>query len=183
MRASIGRLGRVARTALTAPKSKGSRFSSLRILSHRTVNLCTRAFSTSPPESNFDSHDDFKPQSKQDFDMSDIHSLIEKDVKENPLMIYMKGTPNSPRCGFSKTVVDILRHMGYDFRARDVLSNELLRQGIKDFSDWPTVPQVYVDGEFVGGCDIMIEMFKNGELEELLSSSAAAKLETNESST
>mmetsp|Transcript_20683 Transcript_20683/g.40039 ORF Transcript_20683/g.40039 Transcript_20683/m.40039 type:complete len:118 (+) Transcript_20683:195-548(+) len=108
--------------------------------------------------------------------MKDIHELIAKDVKENPLMIYMKGSPNMPQCGFSKTVVDIIRHMGYDFRARNVLSNDLLRQGIKEYSDWPTVPQVYVKGEFVGGCDIMIEMFKDGSLEELLDESGVVKV-------
>uniref|UniRef100_A0A7S4DYZ9 Glutaredoxin domain-containing protein n=1 Tax=Lotharella globosa TaxID=91324 RepID=A0A7S4DYZ9_9EUKA len=143
---------------LTFPSSRSSRYFSSNI------------------ESDFDTHDDFKPQTKQQYDMKDIHELIAKDVKENPLMIYMKGSPNMPQCGFSKTVVDIIRHMGYDFRARNVLSNDLLRQGIKEYSDWPTVPQVYVKGEFVGGCDIMIEMFKDGSLEELLDESGVVKV-------
>ncbi len=122
-------------------------------------------------------HSDFAPQSKQQFDLDGIKELISKDINDNPVMVYMKGTPNQPQCGFSKTVVDVLITLGYDFRARNVLADDTLRQGIKDFSDWPTVPQVYVDGEFVGGCDIVMEMFKNGELEELLQESSAKSFE------
>ncbi|GAB5354540.1 hypothetical protein AAMO2058_000127200 [Amorphochlora amoebiformis] len=124
----------------------------------------------------FETHDDFKPQPKQQLELQDIHQLIQQDVKENPLMVYMKGTPNAPQCGFSNQVVQILKHMGYDFRARNVLQDNMLREGVKQFSDWPTIPQVYVDGEFVGGCDIIMEMYKTGELEDLLEGSKAEKI-------
>uniref|UniRef100_A0A7S3ZD20 Glutaredoxin domain-containing protein n=1 Tax=Lotharella globosa TaxID=91324 RepID=A0A7S3ZD20_9EUKA len=113
--------------------AKSLRSSSVLPLASTKWNVSSRYFSSNI-ESDFDTHDDFKPQTKQQYDMKDIHELIAKDVKENPLMIYMKGSPNMPQCGFSKTVVDIIRHMGYDFRARNVLSNDLLRQGIKEYS-------------------------------------------------
>ena len=80
----------------------------------------------------------------------------------------MKGTPDSPQCGFSMTVSNILKHLEVDFNGINVLKDENLRQGIKDFSDWPTIPQLYVKGEFVGGCDIVKEMFEKGELKTLL---------------
>ena len=83
-------------------------------------------------------------------------------------MLYMKGTPEAPQCGFSQTVVNILKHLEVDFASSDVLQDPDIRQGIKDFSDWPTIPQLYVDGEFVGGCDIAVEMFQSGELQTLL---------------
>lgn len=97
-----------------------------------------------------------------------VDERIKSDITDNRIMLYMKGTPQAPMCGFSKTVVDILAHIGADFASANVLEDPDLRQGIKDFSDWPTIPQLYVDGEFVGGCDITIEMFQSGELEKLL---------------
>ena len=97
-----------------------------------------------------------------------INDRIQADVDDNVVMLYMKGTPAAPMCGFSKTVVDILQHLGVDFASANVLEDQELRQGIKDFSDWPTIPQLYVQGEFLGGCDIAIEMFRSGELQELL---------------
>ena len=77
---------------------------------------------------------------------------------------FMKGTPDSPQCGFSMAVSNVLKHIGINFKGINVLENENLRQGIKDFSDWPTIPQLYIKGEFIGGCDIVKEMFENGEL-------------------
>ncbi|WP_119422033.1 Grx4 family monothiol glutaredoxin [Desertibaculum subflavum] len=100
--------------------------------------------------------------------MSDVHDRIRQDIQDNPVVLYMKGTPVFPQCGFSATVVQILTHVGVKFRGVDVLQDPGLRQGIKEFSDWPTIPQLYVKGEFVGGCDIIREMFETGELEQLL---------------
>lgn len=89
-------------------------------------------------------------------------------VKKNKVVIFMKGVPEEPRCGFSNAVVQILRMHGVTYDAHDVLKNEDLRQAIKDFSNWPTIPQVFINGDFVGGCDILLEMHKNGELIEEL---------------
>jgi monothiol glutaredoxin len=90
--------------------------------------------------------------------------FIAKTVEENPVVLFMKGTPDQPRCGFSSVVVQILDHLGVPFVGVDVLQDDDLRQGIKTFSDWPTIPQLYVQGEFVGGSDIVREMFQSGEL-------------------
>jgi len=94
--------------------------------------------------------------------------MIKKQITDNPVMLYMKGTPDFPQCGFSSTVAQILNYLEVDFASDNVLSSDELRQGIKDFSDWPTVPQLYVKGEFVGGCDIVREMFETGELRTFL---------------
>lgn len=93
---------------------------------------------------------------------------IEKLVKNNKVVVFMKGVPEEPRCGFSNAVVQILRMHGVKYDAHDVLQNEDLRQGIKEYSNWPTIPQVFINGEFVGGCDIMLQMHQNGELVEEL---------------
>ena len=93
---------------------------------------------------------------------------IAKTVAENPVVLFMKGVPDEPRCGFSATVVQILDHLGVEFAGVDVLASNDLRDQIKVFSDWPTIPQLYVKGEFVGGCDIVREMFQAGELKTLL---------------
>jgi monothiol glutaredoxin len=97
------------------------------------------------------------------------HAFIARTVSEHPVVLFMKGVPDQPGCGFSATVVQILDHMGVDFAGVNVLQSDALRQGIKSFSDWPTIPQLYVNGEFVGGCDIVREMFASGELKTLLS--------------
>jgi monothiol glutaredoxin len=93
---------------------------------------------------------------------------IKGDVTSNPVVLYMKGSPVFPQCGFSAAVVQILTHLGVKFKGIDVLQDPLIRQGIKDYSSWPTIPQLYVKGEFVGGCDIVREMFESGELQDLL---------------
>ena len=98
----------------------------------------------------------------------EIKNKIEKEIQENDIMLYMKGTPPFPMCGFSSSVIDILNHYDVKFASANVLDNEDLREGIKNFSDWPTIPQLYVKGEFVGGCDILIEMHQKGELEAVL---------------
>jgi len=99
-----------------------------------------------------------------------VQDFITKTIAENPVVVFMKGEPDQPRCGFSSVVVQILDHVGVDFVGVDVLQNEELRQGIKTFSDWPTIPQLYVKGEFVGGSDIVREMFQAGELKPFLES-------------
>jgi len=96
------------------------------------------------------------------------HDLIAKTVDDHPVVLFMKGTPEQPGCGFSAVVVQILDHLGVEFAGVNVLSSDALRQGIKSYSDWPTIPQLYVKGEFVGGCDIVREMFQSGELKGLL---------------
>jgi monothiol glutaredoxin len=93
---------------------------------------------------------------------------IKKEITENDVVLFMKGTPVMPQCGFSAAVVQVLNHLGVKFKGVDVLEDPGLRQGVKEFSSWPTIPQLYVKGEFVGGCDIVREMYQSGELSELL---------------
>ena len=89
---------------------------------------------------------------------------IDKEVKENKIILYMKGDKDMPQCGFSSQVVQVLKLMGIQFETRNVLEDDYLREGIKRYSDWPTIPQLYINGEFIGGCDIIMEMYENGEL-------------------
>ncbi|MFM8681235.1 MAG: Grx4 family monothiol glutaredoxin [Alphaproteobacteria bacterium] len=97
-----------------------------------------------------------------------VAQRIKDDISSNDVVLYMKGTPVFPMCGFSAAVVQVLGHMGVKFKGINVLEDPSIRQGIKDFSNWPTIPQLYVKGEFVGGCDIVREMFQSGELQALL---------------
>ncbi|MGL5116333.1 MAG: Grx4 family monothiol glutaredoxin [Beijerinckiaceae bacterium] len=99
--------------------------------------------------------------------MADIKAWIENEVKTNDVVLFMKGTPQFPMCGFSGQVVQILDHVGAPYKGHNVLENGELREGIKTFASWPTIPQLYVKGEFVGGCDIVREMFQSGELQTL----------------
>ena len=101
-------------------------------------------------------------------DTTAVHEFIAATIGEHPVTLFMKGTPDQPGCGFSAVVVQILDHLGADFVGVNVLQSDALRTGIKSFSDWPTIPQLYVQGEFVGGCDIVREMFASGELKTLL---------------
>ena len=103
-----------------------------------------------------------------------ISGRIEREIADNPVMLYMKGTAMFPQCGFSARVVQILTHLGVKFGTANVLEDANLREGIKQFSNWPTVPQLYVKGEFVGGCDIITEMFQAGELEQLMAEKGVA---------
>ena len=98
----------------------------------------------------------------------DIHNQIKKIIEENRTVLFMKGTPEIPMCGFSATVVNILNILEVEFLGINILDNDEMRQGIKEYSDWPTIPQLYVNQEFVGGCDIVQDMYKNGELQDLL---------------
>ena len=106
--------------------------------------------------------------------MSDVQTRIAGDVSANDVLLFMKGTPVFPQCGFSAMAVQILNHVGVKFKAIDVLSDPEIREGIKTFSNWPTIPQLYVKGEFVGGADIMREMFQNGELQQTLRAKGVA---------
>jgi monothiol glutaredoxin len=99
--------------------------------------------------------------------MTDVSNQIKETVAANDVVLYMKGTKEMPQCGFSSRVAGVLNYMGVDFADVNVLADDGVRQGIKDFSDWPTVPQLYVKGEFVGGCDIITEMTLSGELDTL----------------
>ena len=98
----------------------------------------------------------------------EIKEKIKNLINDNQVCLFMKGTPDAPQCGFSMAVSNVLKHLNVDFKGINVLENENLRQGIKDFSDWPTIPQLYIKQEFIGGCDIVKEMFEKGELKKLL---------------
>ena len=107
--------------------------------------------------------------------MSDINARIDAEVKSSDVVLFMKGTPLFPQCGFSSRAIAILDHLGVAYDSVDVLQDQEIRQGIKSYSDWPTIPQLYIKGEFVGGSDIMMEMFEAGELQQLLADKQVAK--------
>ncbi|KAL7550713.1 hypothetical protein ACHAWF_013929 [Thalassiosira exigua] len=134
---------------------------------------CPRRFSSS--------HDDFSPQKKHNLDESDgeptVRDLIDSHVKGNRVMLYMKGSPAQPMCGFSATVVQILKSSGTDFASVNVLDYPEVREGVKKYAQWPTIPQLYVDGEFVGGCDIIKDLHESGELKDLLKVEESSKNE------
>ena len=106
--------------------------------------------------------------------MSDVSAWIDNEVKTNDVILFMKGTPTFPQCGFSSQIVQILDYLGVEYKGVNVLENADIRQGIKAYSNWPTIPQLYVKGEFVGGCDIVREMFQEGELHPLLTEKGIA---------
>ena len=99
--------------------------------------------------------------------MSEVNDKIKQTIEENDVVLYMKGNKSMPQCGFSSKVAGVLKYIGVDYEDINVLADDLIRQGIKNFSDWPTIPQLYVKGEFVGGCDIITEMALSGELDSL----------------
>ena len=98
----------------------------------------------------------------------DIQSRIRRDVESNDILIYMKGTADFPQCGFSAATIEIFNALGVPYATRDVLADPQLRQGVKEFSNWPTIPQVYVKGQFIGGCDIVTDLFRRGELQRVV---------------
>jgi monothiol glutaredoxin len=103
-----------------------------------------------------------------------VHDQITQDINENDVVLYMKGTAQMPQCGFSSKVAGVLNYMGVAYKDVNVLADDAVREGIKSFSDWPTIPQLYVKGEFIGGCDIIVEMTLSGELDEVLEKSGVA---------
>lgn len=148
----------LAKSRSTSPSTSSVRHLA-RVSSHATR---TRSFASSAD----DTHDDFKPKVNS-ANAGDIKDVIEGDVKANEVLIYMKGSPSAPQCGFSNMACRILDHHGVDYASRNVLASDELRNGIKEFSAWPTIPQLYVKGEFVGGSDIMMNMHQSGELADL----------------
>jgi monothiol glutaredoxin len=110
--------------------------------------------------------------------MRDVHAFIDSEVKSNDVVLFMKGTPTFPQCGFSGQVVQILDYVGAPYKGINVLEDAAVRDGIKAYSNWPTIPQLYVKGEFVGGCDIVREMFQAGELQDLMKSKGITVRET-----
>jgi len=100
--------------------------------------------------------------------MADINQQIDESVRKNKIMIFMKGTRNFPQCGFSAATVQVFENLGVPFETADVLADQELREGIKRYSNWPTIPQVFIDGKFVGGCDIIRELYETGELETMV---------------
>jgi len=115
-----------------------------------------------------DTHSDFKAVNKALKDVPSARELVEEDVKNNPIMLYMKGVPSAPRCGFSALAVKVLQEYGVPFHARNILEDQELKESIKYFSNWPTFPQIFIKGEFVGGSDIILNMHQSGELKEML---------------
>ena len=107
--------------------------------------------------------------------MSDVKTSIDETVKSNDVVLFMKGTKTMPQCGFSSRVAGVLNYMGVEFADVNVLADDEIRQGIKEYSDWPTIPQLYVKGEFVGGSDIMMEMFEAGELQQMMDEKQVSK--------
>ncbi|CAA2996973.1 monothiol glutaredoxin-S15, mitochondrial [Olea europaea subsp. europaea] len=124
-------------------------------------------FSTSIP-SDPDTHEDFRPTSKLESTDLSLKDIVEQDVKENPVMIYMKGVPDLPRCGFSALAVRVLKEYNVPLSARNILEEPELKNAVKGFSHWPTFPQIFVNGEFIGGSDIILNMHQTGELKEKL---------------
>ncbi|KAI9110339.1 hypothetical protein K1719_018781 [Acacia pycnantha] len=124
-------------------------------------------FSTTAPNDP-DTHDDFKPTNKLENSSTSLKDVVEQDVKDNPIMIYMKGVPEFPQCGFSSLAVKVLQQYDVPFSARNILEDAELKSAVKGFSNWPTFPQIFIKGEFVGGSDIVLNMHQNGELKDLL---------------
>lgn len=104
--------------------------------------------------------------------MDQVQEAIAKQVKENPILLYMKGSPQQPQCGFSMRAAQALAGCGKEFAYVDVLQDEAIRQGIKEFGNWPTIPQLYISGELVGGCDIILEMYESGDLQKMVDKAA-----------
>ncbi|KAL2456948.1 Monothiol glutaredoxin-S15 [Forsythia ovata] len=128
-------------------------------------------FSTSIPNDP-DTHEDFRPTSKLESADLSLKDIVDKDIKENPVMIYMKGVPELPRCGFSALAVRVLNEYNVPISARNILEDTELKTAVKAFSHWPTFPQIFINGEFVGGSDIILNMHQTGELKEKLKENA-----------
>ncbi|KAF2323260.1 hypothetical protein P3X46_010899 [Hevea brasiliensis] len=130
-----------------------------------------RYSSTTPSDP--DSHEDFRPNNKLESSGISLKDIVEQDVKDNPVMIYMKGVPDLPQCGFSALAVRVLKQYNIPLSARDILEDPELKIAVKSFSNWPTFPQIFIKGEFIGGSDIIMNMHQSGELKEKLQDVAA----------
>ncbi|XP_042010715.1 monothiol glutaredoxin-S15, mitochondrial-like isoform X1 [Salvia splendens] len=128
-------------------------------------------FSTSVP-SDPDTHEDFRPTTKVETSEISLKDIVEQDIKENPVMLYMKGVPEAPRCGFSALAVRVLREYNVPIASRNILEDLEIKNAVKSFSHWPTFPQVFINGDFVGGSDIILSMHETGELKEKLKADA-----------
>mmetsp|Transcript_2150 Transcript_2150/g.2112 ORF Transcript_2150/g.2112 Transcript_2150/m.2112 type:complete len:161 (+) Transcript_2150:58-540(+) len=132
----------------------------------RSFNLSTSRYFSSNED---DSHNDFKPIKKNIPEgLEEVLKVIDQQVKENSVILYMKGTPSKPQCGFSAQAVRILYATGVEFSSVNVLEYPAIREAIKSYSDWPTIPQLFIKGEFIGGCDILTSMYQEGELQKML---------------
>ncbi|KAA8525348.1 hypothetical protein F0562_007234 [Nyssa sinensis] len=129
-------------------------------------------FSTTVPNDP-DTHEDFRPTNKLESSGFSLKDIVEQDVKDNPIMLYMKGVPDLPRCGFSSLAVRVLKEYNVPLSARNILEDPELKNAVKSFSNWPTFPQIFIKGEFVGGSDIILNMHQTGELREKLKDVAA----------
>ena len=107
--------------------------------------------------------------------MADMQEKISQEVKQHPIIMYVKGSRQMPMCGFSKAVMDVFGSLGVPFETRDVLSDPELRDGIKQFTSWPTIPQIFINGEFIGGCDIVRDLYQRGELKKMVEAATGAK--------
>jgi monothiol glutaredoxin len=167
---SLRAFSRIARTFDVTLRSVSSSATMSTLASEAQATNYTRAcFLTKRNFSDSGSHDDFAPKKKASIENEDeAFNVIAQQVKDNPIMLYMKGNPSMPMCGFSSRVVNIMKAEGVDFSSVNVLEYDQIREGVKKYSAWPTIPQLYINGEFVGGCDIVTEMHENGELKELL---------------
>ncbi|KAK1577275.1 hypothetical protein Q3G72_020365 [Acer saccharum] len=139
---------------------------SAKIISGSSYHYGMKYFSTVPNDP--DTHEDFRPTSKLESQGLSLKDIVEQDVKDNPVMIYMKGVPDFPQCGFSSLAVRVLRHYNVPISARNILEDPEIKNAVKGFSSWPTFPQIFIKGEFIGGSDIILNMHQNGELKEKL---------------
>ncbi|CAJ2661320.1 monothiol glutaredoxin-S15, mitochondrial [Trifolium pratense] len=140
-----------------------------RSLTARLTSSCYYGMRYSTKVSNDpDTHDDFKPASKLENSGTSLSDIVEQDVKDNPVMLYMKGVPDFPQCGFSSLAVKVLKQYDVPLSARNILEDPELKNAVKAFSHWPTFPQVFIKGEFIGGSDIVLNMHQTGELKEKL---------------
>ncbi|KAG0492946.1 hypothetical protein HPP92_006344 [Vanilla planifolia] len=158
----------MARRMLSGLALKGIANSfSLRVASRSHIEQSLRTYS-SITSGDSDTHEDFRPTNKLDGSGISMADVIQLDIKKNPVMIYMKGVPDAPRCGFSALAVKVLQQYGVPIGSRNILEDTVLKEGVKAFSNWPTFPQIFVKGEFIGGSDIVLNMHQNGQLRELL---------------
>lgn len=140
---------------------------SLNLLSRAAIRSSTRISSRRMGPASFfsdDSHSDFAPKKKIVSDDDEAQKMIHEHVQNNRIMLYMKGNPAMPQCGFSASVVKMLQEQDADFSSVNVLDYPAIREGVKKYSEWPTIPQLYVNGEFIGGCDIITGLYESGEL-------------------